>query len=288
MLFSMTGFGQSDTQIRSSILKVEIKSLNSKFLDINLKLSRELSKFEGDVRSIVKDLLKRGKINIQIELTTNQEIDAVINESLLKSYLKKYQRLTQELGTHSEDLFRLALQSPDVLATPDSTTEITIEELKNALKLATSQCLKFQANEGLVLKEKIEGYIEKIGDKLKKIGELDKVRIEVIRKRISKNLDEIRDRVKLDENRFEQELIYYIEKLDITEERVRLYQHLDYFKSTMNSESSEGKKLGFISQEIGREINTIGSKANDSVIQQLVVEMKDELEKIKEQLLNIV
>lgn len=285
----MTGFGNSETNLTSGTLKIEIKSLNSKFLDLNLKLPKELSTFESHARSTIQDRLKRGKINVVIELLdSGDEPKIAINERLLKAYFERYQTLSKELNTPTEDLFRLALQAPEVLSTtsePD--IEIETEMLSEGLHAAIDECSKYRNEEGEALAEKLTNYIQSIQVGLTKVGELDPGRVDSIKERISKNLDDIRSRIKVDENRFEQELIYYIEKLDITEERVRLSQHLNYFLETMSSTESEGKKLGFICQEIGREINTIGSKANDSGMQQVVVEMKDELEKIKEQLLNI-
>lgn len=287
MLESMTGFGQSEGVINGLTLKAEIKSLNSKFLDTNIKISRELNHLENEVRSLLQQELKRGKVNLQLEISGQENEPARINEELLKAYFKKYLSLSNELGAEYDNLFKLALHSPDVISTEEKSADVSWDEVRRILIEAIHGCQGFRKQEGASLQTKLTEYIQNIRVSLGRIEPLDKQRIENIRTRIGKNLDELRERVQVDENRFEQELIYFVEKLDITEEKVRLDKHLSYFDEVINSKSSEGKKLGFISQEIGREINTIGSKANDSDIQQLVVEMKDELEKIKEQLLNI-
>jgi len=289
MLQSMTGFGQAVCEQNGLTLKVEIKSLNSKFLDLSLKMPKELSDKETEIRNTVQRLLQRGKVNALIELTQPElgQKSVEINEELLKVYYAKYKRIAAELHDQPHDLFRLALHSPEVIGQQDSSAAIEWPFIEETLTKACTACLDFRDKEGASLATKLVAYIDAIGSRLVQVQQLDGQRIENIKTRISKNLDDIRARVQVDENRFEQELIYYIEKLDITEEKVRLQRHLDYFKEVMKMEESQGKKLGFISQEIGREINTLGSKANDADIQQLVVEMKDELEKIKEQLLNI-
>ena len=289
MLQSMTGFGQAEGEVDGHMVRVEIKTLNSKFLDINFRLPKELSNRENEVRAIFQRLLKRGKINGQIEVTKSSASSTPVslNENLFKQYYTRFKELSSALGAKEDDLFKLALQAPDVMQPQETQTEIDWKSIENLVHTASRMCIDFRNTEAKSLASSLTGYIETIGDRLQKISALDAKRLQNVKDRIAKNLDEIRDRVKVDENRFEQELIYYIEKLDITEEKVRLGQHLKYFMEIMNTGESQGKKLGFVSQEIGREINTIGSKANDPDIQQLVVEMKDELEKIKEQLLNI-
>ncbi len=289
MLLSMTGFGQAEAEINGVLVKVELKSLNSKFLDIGCKLPKELSSRETEMRSLFQQMLKRGKINglVEVVQTENETKPVTINEALLKAYHEKYKRLAADLGEETKDIFKLALHSPEVISQDDEELRLEWEDVQDVFVKACEKCNAFRLEEGKSLEIKFREYISTIAKNLAAIAELDKPRIENIKRRIDKNLDEIREKVQVDENRFEQELIYYIEKLDITEEKVRLGRHLDYFLEVMNSKESEGKKLGFISQEIGREINTIGSKANDPDMQQLVVEMKDELEKIKEQLLNI-
>ncbi len=287
MLESMTGFGQSEGSIGTKTLKTEIKTLNSKFLDANIKLPRELSHFENDIRTLIQKELKRGKVNIQVDLSGGEEQPAQINENLLRSYYEKYKSLSAELGENETDLFKLALHSPEVISSEENKLDVDWADMAKIFSSAIKECQAFRKQEGASLQEKLQSYIDNIQQRLSMIEPLDKLRLENIRGRITKSMEELKERVQVDENRFEQELIYYIEKIDITEEKVRLQKHLDFFGEVLGSKTSEGKKLGFISQEIGREINTIGSKANDSDMQQLVVEMKDELEKIKEQLLNI-
>lgn len=286
----MTGFGQATLELEGVRLKAEIKSLNSKFLDLSLKLPKEIADKETELRNLVQRVLQRGKINLLLELeyTSGGASKAVaVDEALFKAYFDKYQQLASEMNAASTDLFRLALHSPGVLDQQETAEAPAWEAIEKVVTEACSACLEFRSKEGQSLAGKLTDYIEGIDTRLTKVQQLDGQRIANIRTRIGKNLDDIRERVQVDENRFEQELIYYIEKLDITEEKVRLKRHLDYFREVMGMEESQGKKLGFISQELGREINTLGSKANDADIQQLVVEMKDELEKIKEQLLNI-
>jgi uncharacterized protein (TIGR00255 family) len=286
----MTGFGQASTELDGLTIKVEIKSLNSKFLDLFLKTPKEISDKETEIRNFVQRTLLRGKVNLQIEVISNEQRNKAqnIDEALFRVYYSKYKQLATELDDQSTELFRLALHSPDVISSQEEGPQIEWPVLEKVISQACEACQDFRKNEGQSLANKLTGYIKIIDDRLEKVKELDPQRMENIRARIGKNIDDIKSRVQVDENRFEQELIYYIEKLDITEEKVRLKRHLDYFLDVMKKEDTQGKKLGFISQEIGREINTLGSKANDADIQQLVVEMKDELEKIKEQLLNIV
>lgn len=287
----MTGFGQAENDSNGLHVKVEVKTLNSKFLDLNLKFPREISNKETEIRACISRILKRGKISTQIEFSfSDDEAQPVrINEKLLANYFKTYQRIARKLNDSPSDLFRLALHSPEVISQKESDNgQIDWGMVQKTLIDACNNCHIFRSEEGAALEIKLKIYVESISEKLGKIQLQDGKRLENIRTRLDKNLDEIRAKTQVDSNRFEQELIYYIEKFDITEEKVRLQRHLDYFIEVMAMSESQGKKLGFISQEIGREINTIGSKANDADIQQLVVEMKDELEKAKEQLLNII
>lgn len=291
MLHSMTGFGQAENNSKGLHVRVEIKTLNSKFFDLNLKFPHEISSKELEIRNHISSILKRGKINAQIEFTfTNAEVRPLhINEKLLAAYFNMYKRVASELNDSPTDLFRIALYSPDVISQKEIDDDLVDWKVIQATLIsACKNCHTFRVEEGLVLETKFKTYTQSIQDKLQKIEQHDGKRIENIRIRLDKKMDEIRMKTQIDPNRFEQELIYYIEKIDITEEKVRLQSHLDYFIEIMKVNEPQGKKLGFISQEIGREINTIGSKANDAYIQQLIVEMKEELEKIKEQLLNIV
>ncbi len=287
---SMTGYGRDERTSQNLLIKTEIKALNSKFLDFSPRYSKELSSKEGEIRNLITDQLKRGKVmlSIELELADNNALDVQVDEVRFKAFYEKFSSLTEEVNSHSSDLVKLALQAPDVIKQQEIDPEkLPWKDIKESLQSTINQCIDFRKSEGDVLSRKLSEYISNIREGLKSVEENDESRSENIRTRIQKNLDEIRDRVKVDENRFEQELIFYMERLDISEEKVRLKQHLDYFDEVIKKEADAGKKLGFIAQEIGREINTIGSKANNAEIQRTVVMMKDELEKIKEQNLNI-
>ncbi len=290
MLQSMTGFGSAETESKKYKIKVEVKTLNSKFLDLSAKLPREILERELEIKSMVTNVLKRGKVNLVVEITPLglEEPNIHINKELFKSYYKQYEALATEVNANAKDLFRLALHSPDVIVADDSSAFEDWDLVQQALTEALDKCNAFRASEGETLQGNLLAYIEAIANGLEEVSQRDPERIKMIRERISNNIEDIKEKTQVDQNRFEQELIYYIEKLDITEEKVRLGRHLEYFKEVMNADESQGKKLGFISQEIGREINTIGAKANDAVIQRAVVSMKDELEKIKEQSMNII
>ena len=226
---------------------------------------------------------------LTVELEAGKEMqDVAVNEDLFKAYYNRFKTLSNSVNESNDDLVKLAIQAPDVIQQKELDAEkLPWEDIKHSVEKAIHMCVDFRKKEGEALAQKLNEYVTNIHSGLKHIEANDGNRSENIRSRIQKNLDEIRDRVQVDENRFEQELIFYLERLDISEEKVRLKQHLDYFKEVITKEPDAGKKLGFISQEIGREINTIGSKANDAEIQRTVVTMKDELEKIKEQNLNL-
>lgn len=286
----MTGYGRDERTSQNLLIKTEIKTLNSKFLDLAPRLPKELSAHESEIRSMITDSLKRGKVMLNIELdmadASLQEVQ--VDESRFKAFYEKFKAMTQAVNGESKDLVSLAIQAPNVIKNEElDADKLPWNDIKISLKEAIKHCIDFRKNEGSALKDKLLEYISAISEGLEEIKRYDESRSENIRARLQKNLDDIRDRVQVDENRFEQELIFYLERLDITEEKVRLAQHLEYFGEVINKEDSAGKKLGFISQEIGREINTIGSKANHAEIQRIVVSMKDELEKIKEQTLNI-
>lgn len=287
---SMTGYGRDERTNQKFLIKSEIKSLNSKFLDFSPRFPKELSLKEAEMRNIVTDYMKRGKVmlNVELSLVNSQESTAQIDEALFKAYYNKFSSLAKEVNGETNDLIKLAIQAPDVIKQQElSAEDLPWEDISASLKASISQCIDFREKEGDALVEKLKDYISNISEGLQSVEIADDSRSENIRTRIQKNLDDIKDKVQIDENRFEQEIIYYLEKIDITEEKVRLQQHLDYFSEVISKEEYAGKKLGFIAQEIGREINTIGSKANDASIQKTVVMMKDELEKIKEQTLNI-
>ena len=291
MVKSMTGFGQSKLDNSDVNLSVEVKSLNSKFLDSMIKLPREFTDRELEVKNIITERLIRGKATIAI---TYQKKDAAmvkmaINRGLFIEYYQSLQTAAREVNAPDQDIFKLAIQMPDVVLQQDSEEDLSKdwEVIVEHIHKAIDQCDNFRIKEGAGLQQKLLSYINKIDEFLHKIEGQDPQRIQLVKERLKQKIDDLRHVEKIDENRFEQELIYYIEKLDINEEKVRLKSHLDYFIEVLENPDSQGKKLGFISQEIGREINTIGSKANDATIQRFVVGMKEELEKIKEQLLNI-
>ena len=287
---SMTGYGRDERSSNELLIKTEVKALNSKFLDFSPRYPKELSNRESEIRALVSDTLKRGKVMLTIELEAGEGAqDVKVDDQLFKAYYTKFQQLSDSVNGDHDGLIKLAIQAPDVIKQQELDPEsLPWNDIKASLQASINLCIEFRKSEGKTLSEKLTDYIKSIRDGLVEVERNDDSRAENIRSRIQKNLDEIRDRVQVDENRFEQELIFYMERLDISEEKVRLKQHLNYFDEVLKMEECAGKKLGFISQEIGREINTIGSKANHAEIQRTVVMMKDELEKIKEQILNII
>ncbi|QSE97933.1 YicC/YloC family endoribonuclease [Fulvivirga lutea] len=291
MLKSMTGYGAASGTFESYSINVEVKTLNSKFLDVNLRLPRSISEKELEVRNIINDYLERGKVSMSVDIQNESEtvLKQQYNAPLFQKYYSELEELANLVNAPKDDLFRTALSSPDVIVnnTSEDLDSEEYENVKKLIKQALEHCNEFRAKEGDVLQAKLLEYINSISTSLKHVEELDPKRVENIKTRIKGNLTKFIEEESLDKNRLEQEIIYYIEKLDITEEKVRLKNHLNHFEEVIAGNQNSGKKLGFISQEIGREINTIGSKANDSDIQKHVVSMKEELEKIKEQLLNV-
>lgn len=290
MLKSMTGFGKATAEIPGKKVVVEIRSVNSKSMDLNLRVPYLYKEKELELRGEISKQLERGKVDVTVYTESIHEAMPVsINKTLAKAYHKELKALSEELGENTPDLLALALKMPEVMKAEKEVAELDEAEWKQ-IKATVAQAIeafqKFRADEGNVLSNEFKARVGLIDQLLKKVIQMDSTRTETIKSRIRTNLAEAIEKEKIDQNRFEQELIYYIEKLDITEEKLRLKTHLDYFTGTMN-EPACGRKLGFISQEIGREINTIGSKVNDAGIQKLVVQMKDELEKVKEQLLNV-
>lgn len=287
----MTGFGQAQHDDGQIQIGVEVKSLNSKFLDLGLRLPKVFSEKELEVRNLISEKLERGKISIAIEYQRygQQEVKQTYNEELFLAYYAQLKRLADRAMAPYENLFEAALNSPDVIQgkLSDENADESWSAVKKMILQAIEQCEGFRRAEGKSLENKLAEYIKSIQASLKKVEELDPKRVEKIRERLKGNVVAFLGEEGYDTNRLEQEIIFYIEKLDIHEERVRLKTHLDYFLQTLTEPQSGGKKLGFISQEIGREINTIGSKANDAEIQKHVVMMKEELEKIKEQLNNV-
>jgi len=284
----MTGFGKASTEYNNKTINVEVRSLNSKGADINIRMSSSLRNFELELRNDLSRQLERGKIDISVYIESKEaETPVEINTELAKAYLAQLKNLAATLGEPINDPVKHILKFPDVLKNEKKEADVNEwKEIKKCIDLAIIDLNKFREKEGESLRIDFSERLGKIGTYLEEVKKLDVTRVTMIKERIKNNLQEILGKDKYDENRLEQELIYYIEKLDLNEEKVRLKTHLDYFLSTM-LEDSAGRKLNFIGQEIGREINTIGSKANDAGIQKFVVLMKDELEKIKEQTNNV-
>lgn len=288
MIKSMTGFGKATAESGDKTITVEIRALNSKGADISLRLSSGLRNYELELRNELSKQLERGKIDLSIFVESNKtETPVEINMELAKAYHLQLKKLAGELNEQMPDSIQHILKFPDVMkGERKETDEHEWKLITGCLNEAIKQLNAFRDTEGRSLQKDFEDRLKKIGTYLEEIKKLDLHRITSIKDRIRNNLTDVIGKDKIDENRFEQELIYYIEKLDINEEKVRLQTHLDYFMDTCK-ENSPGRKLNFISQEIGREINTIGSKANDAPMQKFVVLMKDELEKIKEQANNV-
>jgi uncharacterized protein (TIGR00255 family) len=287
---SMTGFGKAIHEIPGKKITVEIRSLNSKQLDLNLRIPYLYKEKELELRTEIGKQLERGKVDVTVFTETTQESTPTsLNKTLAKAYFNELKSLSEELNEGTENLLSIVVKMPDVLKAERETVELDEKEwneVKATVNRAIEAFQKFRDDEGKSLENEFNNRIGIIAKLLNEVLQLDDARVTNIKNRIKNNLEEVIDTNKIDQNRFEQELIYYIEKLDITEEKLRLKTHLNYFNDTMK-EPGSGRKLGFISQEIGREINTIGSKANDAGMQKMVVQMKDELEKIKEQLLNV-
>lgn len=269
---------------------VEIRSLNSKSLDVSLKIPQLYKEKEQALRTQVAQSLERGKIELSISIENTSSLPAqVLNLPVISKYYKELEQVALHLGLAvSDQLLVSVLRLPDVLKQEvRQLEESEWEAVSEAVQQALDQNVEFRDSEGQHLEKDLRERCQQIFLLLQDIPPLEKARISNLRNRMIKSLNELGESVQHDPNRFEQELIYYLEKLDISEEKVRLSKHLEYFLETMEETASSGKKLGFITQEIGREINTIGSKANDAAIQKVVVQMKDELEKIKEQIMNI-
>lgn len=288
----MTGYGNAGFENDQYIIQVEVRSLNSKFLDLSIRSPRQFSDKELEIRNLAQSILDRGKVSISIDFSTKGSVDLpiAINEDLFRLFYEKYKELASLVGESTPDLFKLALQSPNVISQVNSEEKEDEGDwvaIKMVITEALNKCDTFRQDEGNSLYEKLIGNVETIALGLDQIMQDEGNRKTKIKDKIRNHFKEWLDETSFDANRFEQELIYYFEKLDITEELVRLDTHLKYFSKSIMEESMQGKKLGFISQEIGREINTIGSKANDAGMQKHVILMKDELEKIKEQALNV-
>ncbi|WP_199221980.1 YicC/YloC family endoribonuclease [Winogradskyella wandonensis] len=284
MIQSMTGYGKSVLQLPTKKITIELKSLNSKNLDLNVRMPSMYRAKELDIRKLIAKHLVRGKVDFSLYVEiTGEDTSSKINKTVVKEYINQ---LKDVVDGDETELLKMAIRLPDAVTTErDDIDDDEWKSIESEIDTALNHIKTYRADEGQILKQDFENRIATLRDLLNKVIEMDPDRIDGVRARLEKGIADIKEKV--DENRFEQELVYYIEKFDITEEKVRLDNHLNYFISSLNSDDSNGKKLGFISQEIGREINTIGAKSNYAPMQKLVVQMKDELEKIKEQMLNV-
>ena len=284
MILSMTGFGRSEGVFEGKKITIDLKSLNSKSFDLNIKMPLRYKEKEFDIRKMLNDKILRGKVDCYINLETlNDSNDVNINHDLVKSYIDELKKISAD-GPDFEYL-KMAIRFPDAISTrPDELNENEWIFLTGLLNEALSRFENFRKTEGEILHEELKKNLKNIENYLSQVEPYEEVRMDGVKERYRKTLTEFGN---IDETRFYQEMAYFTEKLDIAEEKVRLTQHLKYYDEVMKNEDFNGKKLGFISQEIGREINTLGSKANHAEIQKLVVMMKDDLEKIKEQTLNV-
>ena len=289
MIRSMTGFGNATAEYKQKVISVEIRSVNSKFFDLLLKLPQAYKEKEMELRTELARIIERGKVEVVFNVESQEVVrKSSIDKVLAKAYYTELKNLDTELKNETTNYLQLILTFPDVLVSEKLVlSEEEWSAATQALSLALKSFQQFRINEGKALEKDMKQRIASISRGLKQLEEFEKPRIENVRQRLKSGLEEFIQANNIDRNRLEQELIFYIEKFDISEEKVRLNSHCDYFLETIKEEASPGKKLSFIGQELGREINTIGSKANDANMQKHVVMMKDELEKIKEQVLNI-
>jgi uncharacterized protein (TIGR00255 family) len=280
----MTGYGKSVIQLPTKKISIEIKSLNSKNLDLNTRMPSLYREKELDIRKLIATKLERGKIDFSLYMEiTGEETSTQINKTVVKQYIKQ---LKEVVDGDETEMLKMAIRLPDAVTTErDEIDEDEWAQIAKEIDNSLEKIHQYRLDEGKSLESEFFDRVKNISDLLDQVIAMDPERIEGVRERLHKGVAELKEKV--DENRFEQELVFYIEKFDITEEKVRLKNHLDYFLKALKSADSNGKKLGFIGQEMGREINTIGSKSNYAPMQKLVVQMKDELEKIKEQLLNV-
>jgi len=285
MIQSMTGFGNASIDSELGKISLDIKSLNSKNLDLNYNLNPIFRNIENDIRSVLTNSLKRGKVDIKINFKISENnFRSNLNHDVIKSYIKDLQKITTGVGT---EFLKIAVNLPNSIENNCSDLdEKFTDNIKELIKKAVKELIDFRIQEGKSMELDLLNNIDSIDNKLEKIKTYSPERIQSVKRKIKQSLEELK--VEFDKNRFEQELIYYLEKYDINEETIRLENHLIFFKKIINDSNVEkGKKLAFVGQEIGREINTIGSKSNHLLMQQTVVEMKNDLEKIKEQLLNV-
>jgi uncharacterized protein (TIGR00255 family) len=295
MLKSMTGFGNATVEAGGLAVTAEVKTLNSKFLDIYCRMPRQFSDKEIELRALLTQQLERGKVELSLNLARTNAVrpGVTINRPLVAAYVSDLKETanTMLMSIPDSDVLQLALQQPNAYLTESADPTADASDwatVQAAVQEAIRRCDAFRKQDGAVLESKFQEYIQIITDRLANIEQQDIRRIPAVRDRMRNSVKELLDSETFDQNRFEQELVYYVEKFDISEEKVRLKNHLSYFLEVLATEEANGKKLNFISQEIGREINTIGSKANDAAIQRFVVQMKDELEKIKEQTMNVI
>lgn len=289
MIKSMTGFGKSSIELPGKKINIEIKSLNSKNLDVNARMPSQYREKELKFRNSIAKSLERGKVDFSLHLELiGENTSAMVNAPVVSTYIEQLRDLKLSgIGSAADSkLLEIAMQLPDALKTKkEAVQDDEFSSIQQGVEEALTAINQYRLDEGKALEKDFLLRIDKLQELLQEVTAMDPERIEIVKERLSKAVAELKEKV--DENRFEQELVYYLEKYDITEEKIRLENHLDYFSKTLNSPDSNGKKLAFIVQEIGREINTIGSKSNNAKMQKLVVQMKDELEKIKEQLLNV-
>lgn len=291
MVKSMTGFGKTTVESGNKKVVIEIKSLNSKQLDLNLRIPNLYKEKEMEIRSLIKEQLDRGKVDMCIYFdNAESDKDVSINKAVVMQYFNQMVEISNQLGVQpdKDGLLQTIMRFPDTLQVKSE--ELDDEEwmrLRAGIMQALEEINKFRMQEGKALMKDISHRIELIQNLAAEVPQFEGRRVDVIRQKLQEKMNEWTDVKNIDQNRMEQEIIYYLEKLDITEEKVRLANHCKYFMETVEKEEAPGRKIGFIAQEIGREINTMGSKANDHDIQKLVVRMKDELEKIKEQSLNV-
>lgn len=285
----MTGYGNAKGLVGGLNVSVEIRSLNSKFLELNLRLPGQFRDRELELRAELGKQLERGKADLSISFESNDLAKrSSVNKEIFNAYFEELSAIAKEYHLSDVSLFDMILRMPAVLnAERNEADEEQWKELRVLIGQAIERFNAFRDNEGQVLGKDVTERVQSILSSIPRLEEFEQQRVENIRFKIGKSIGEIMEQANVDRNRFEQELIYYIEKLDISEEKVRLKSHCDYFMQTLSGPETNGKKLSFITQEIGREINTIGAKANDASMQRIVVEMKDELEKLKEQLANV-
>lgn len=286
----MTGFGKSVIAFDNKTIQIEVRSVNSKNFDFYARMPQHFREKEPEIRKLAQEILSRGKVEINLSENQGEDNSSVqINTAAMKKHFDSLKSVAGELGLKADaDLLGSIMRIPDVLVSEQ--VELDVNEWTGIRKGIEEACIsmdEFRKQEGAVLKLDFENRINIIRSYQEEIRPFEEVRVTTLKSKFEKDLSSVIDRSKIDENRLEQEIMYYLEKLDITEEQVRLSQHLDYFIEVLNEGQSQGKKLNFIGQEIGRELNTLGSKANHAQIQKIIVNMKDELEKIKEQMLNI-